>query len=331
MKQNQIEIAEKKGLKFGIASNFIAGTSGVIVFFLIGAGAMLLDGAFSLIGFLSSVLAIVIAYKSGAKSNEKNPTGAYIYENLFLLFRTFFLISYLGITAMTAIIGIIKNEGAALSEPVALFGQKFKPEHFLIGYSIAMFTLHSLLLWNNWRLNRKVGFKSELLKVESRAALIDFLITLGAVAALIIAIVVPSNGNQIIQYFKDQADNYIVVIIAVVLLIEPLKQFKLELARLAGRRADRDTESEMFKSISKKLKHSVEDFIECAELELVDIYLVQRGKVSDIHLSISFTGKKEVKELDCIRENIEQRLHEIIEDSSIHIEWSSKKIHEIHR
>ena len=79
MNQKKIEL---KSLIVSSVVNFIMAVAGIVVFCITNLQALFLDGVFSLIAFISTIMAIVFSITS-KKKNKSYPTGMFFLEPLY--------------------------------------------------------------------------------------------------------------------------------------------------------------------------------------------------------------------------------------------------------
>ncbi len=91
-----------------------------------------------------------------------------------------------------------------------------------------------------------------------------------------------------------------------------------ETKRLSGLKVevDRKLERNVRRKVNRFLKTSMD---RRQRFILRDVYAIQRGKHVDIFLTITFSGRKSLEDLDRIRELIQDKLEEGIPHSDIDI------------
>ena len=78
-------LIEQKALKIGNILNFLMAVSGVVVFILSNSKAVLIDGLFSFIQFISTIVAVKISKDLSTSSLKQYPLGQYSKETLYVL------------------------------------------------------------------------------------------------------------------------------------------------------------------------------------------------------------------------------------------------------
>lgn len=88
-----IEKIEGRALVVGIIVNLIMAIAGWTTYYFSKSEAVLLDGNFSVIVSITTLIAMIIAKRKYIKT-KNFPFGSYVYESFFVLFKVFFNIWY---------------------------------------------------------------------------------------------------------------------------------------------------------------------------------------------------------------------------------------------
>jgi divalent metal cation (Fe/Co/Zn/Cd) transporter len=145
--------------------------------------ALLVDGLYSGINFVSAMVAARISIIAYRPTDRRYPLGYDAHETLYVTFRSLTLLGIL-LFAATGAVGKIITDATGGEVPQLVFGP-------ISVYVVLMMAVCLLLaLWHrrNWR---RSGKQSELLRIESRAALVDGVISGGAGAGLLAAGLLP--------------------------------------------------------------------------------------------------------------------------------------------
>ena len=81
------KIIERQSLLVSVFVNFIIGIAGLLVYIVTNLNALLLDGVFSLIAFVSSLAALFIS-KNSHRTTESFPNGMYFLEPLYGILKS---------------------------------------------------------------------------------------------------------------------------------------------------------------------------------------------------------------------------------------------------
>ncbi|MDO6544532.1 cation transporter [Photobacterium sanguinicancri] len=252
MKDKIIQI-ERQSLTVGICANLFMAFSGWATFYLSGSEALLLDGNFSFILFLSSIAALKI---SAIKSNRSNtfPFGLFVSEALYSLLKGL-LIGGVLLTAITA--NITKIGKFIQGEELTML----KTGPILI-YSIAMVvTCFGLSLFYHYQ-NKRTGNNSSMLTTDKASSLVDGCMSAGTGAALVlIGYITPASSFNFLLYIGDAI---MVLILATIMVKQPITIVKEAFIELAGGRlqnvdAYEDIESIITQQLSQQetMAHNV--------------------------------------------------------------------------
>ncbi|MDO6497487.1 cation transporter [Photobacterium sanguinicancri] len=224
MKDKIIQI-ERQSLTVGLCANLFMAFSGWATFYLSGSEALLLDGNFSFILFLSSIAALKI---SAIKANRSNtfPFGLYVSEALYSLLKGL-LIGGVLLTALTGNASKIAKyiQGEELS--------MLKTGPILI-YSIAMVVIcFSLSLFYHQQ-NKRTGNSSSMLETDKASSLVDGFMSAGTGAALVlIGYINPASSFDFLLYIGDAI---MVLFLAIIMAKQPINIVREAFIELAGGR-----------------------------------------------------------------------------------------------
>ena len=173
---NTLEI-ERKSLGIARIFNVIMGIMGVAFAVLSQSNAIMVDGLYSLVNFISSLIAAKVSLKITLDADEKMPFGYDYYETLYITFRSLVLLGVMIISFFTLISKIITylTGGNVIA---------IKPGFIMI-YTIINIILCFGLAAIHKKNYLKTKQQSEILKAEQSAATVDGMISLGAGVALI--------------------------------------------------------------------------------------------------------------------------------------------------
>jgi len=214
---------EKKALIVGAVINLVMAISGWIAFYLSNSEALLLDGNFSFIVFLSTIVAIKISSIKSVK-NETFPFGLFIYEALYALLKGLMIIGMLLLAFTENVSKIVHfmagGETGLLNSNVILV------------YSILMTLLCFILAAYYKHQNRKMGNISSILLAEYIAAILDGFMSAGIGIALVgITVLPPGSSLGFLNYIGDAI---LVIILCLLLGKEPFILVKNSFIELVG-------------------------------------------------------------------------------------------------
>jgi len=167
---------EKKALIVGATINFIMALSGWFAYYLSNSQALLLDGNFSFIIFLSTLVAIRI---SSIKSNRSElfPFGQFVYEALYSLLKGVMIIGMLLVAFTDNVSKIFHFIGGAKTTLL-------NTEVILV-YSLSMTLLCFGMAAYYRHRNSQINNSSTILRVEYSAAIIDGFMSVGVGISLV--------------------------------------------------------------------------------------------------------------------------------------------------
>ena len=221
-------LIEQRALRLGVWASLVIAVAGVVAYALSASDALLLDGLYAGVMALTSLVAARVGAVVQRPPERGWPYGFGGQEALFVLFRSLLLIGMLSVAVMVA-----------LREIVAWLGDGDLPAAVELGpvgaYTLLTVGLCLLLAWTQRRAWRLSGGRSELLLLESRAAALDAAITAGAGAALLTA---PLLAGSRFEPLVPLADPVLVILIALVVMAEPVQHFLEALRQTAGAACD---------------------------------------------------------------------------------------------
>ena len=214
---------ERVALIIGAVVGMIMAAAGWTAYYLSGAEVLLLDGNFSFIGVLATLLAIVISLIK-ARTSRTYPFGQFVYEPTYSLFIGLLI---LGVTI------------AALAGNATKIVDYFQGERFptldtsvILVYTVVMavlcFGLAGLFAFSNRRL--KGG--STILGAYTVQSTIDGILSAAGGGALIGFSFVPADGE--FGFLTQIGDAIIVVALCVLLLYQPVKLIRNSFVEVSG-------------------------------------------------------------------------------------------------
>lgn len=224
MKDQQKTIRiEGRALTISLWGNLFMGGAGVLAAILSNSQAILIDGLFSLIGFSAAIIGKRISQNADALPDKYRPFGYSADEAIFTTFRS---LSLLGLV-LFALFGGAMNvysylQGGVPRELV------FAP---LVVYLVVIGATCAALWLIHRRAWQKTGQRSDILRLESKAAGFDGLITLAAGSGLI-AIEVFRDG--FLAPIAPIGDSLIVMMLCATVISRYFQDFLGGLGELAG-------------------------------------------------------------------------------------------------
>lgn len=202
---------ENKALLVSSSINFINALAGVVVYIITGLNALLLDSVFSIIGFIASVLAIYIS-KNSHKKTEHFPNGMYFLEPLFGVLKSI-------ATLMLLLVAFLESSAVAFAYFAHGEGDIIVTGPAL-PYTLITGTICFMLAIYNSKTNQKIQKMSTILEAESKANLVDGLISIGIGISILILSVISIDGQ--LGFLHYTADFFITLILVLLSVKEPL-------------------------------------------------------------------------------------------------------------
>ena len=214
---------ENRALLIGAAANLVMAAIAWITFYYSNSEAILLDGNYSFIMFIG----VLVAMKIVAVRTTKSKTfllGKFFYEPLYSFIKGLMILGVLVMSVATAVIRIVMYAtGASENIPMLI------PEPILY-YALACAVICYGVSFFYFQQNRSIGNTSILLKTEQKATFVDGTLSLG-IGLGIFFLSQGGTGGGFIPYL---ADSFFVLILATMLIKEPLTIIRESVIELAG-------------------------------------------------------------------------------------------------
>lgn len=218
-----VDQIEKRALRVTIVANLLMAIAGWITFGLTNSQAILLDGNFSFILAIATLIAINIS-KNKHKKTKTFPFGSYVFEAAFVLSKGLLILGIISMAFFQNAVKIFEYFQGEIIEPVVLI-----PIYYYT-FFILILTLILLLFFKNQ--NRKINNKSGILLVEATSVKIDGVLTLATGAAFLLMSFI--NMGSSLEFLLYIGDSIIVILIAVIMVGEPLKIIKSSFIEMGG-------------------------------------------------------------------------------------------------
>lgn len=220
------DILARRALFMGKVANGVMCFAGIIAAFLSGADAFFIDGLYSGVNFVAAFIASHIGLAVAKPRDQRYPFGYDAYESLYVTFRSLILLGILVFALFMAL------------EKVAVFLKGGVLSPILMGpvlvYSLSMVLLCFALSAVYRTYYVKSGRQNEILLTESKASMIDGVVSAGAGAGFFgISMLKGSTFENIIPI----SDAIIMIIMIILIAPQPFKMFLAALNQVAGRRA----------------------------------------------------------------------------------------------
>jgi divalent metal cation (Fe/Co/Zn/Cd) transporter len=254
-----VQALEARALAVGKWGNLFMAASGVLASILSNSQALLVDGLFSLTGFLAAIVGARVAARVNRPADRQRPFGYAAEEALYRSFRALSLIGLVLFAAVNAGLTILDFTRGGEIAPL-----RFGP----IGvYFAVILAVCGGLYWTHRSSWKKTGKRSAMLKLEAQAARSDGLMTLAALFGLSLAFVLrdgPLGGITPI------ADALVVLMLCGFAIGVYGGEFRAGVAQLAGVSAPPEAIA--------AARRALRPVLAGAEMELIDLSLGQLGR-----------------------------------------------------
>ncbi|MFV8212020.1 cation transporter [Streptococcus pluranimalium] len=203
---------ERQSLIVSTIGNFIIGLAGLIVYIITDLNALLLDGVFSLIAFISTLSAVFIS-KNSHRKTETFPNGMYFLEPLYGILKSI-------ATLMLLIITLLETSASAY----AYFAEgkgNVAETGLILPYTITMVVLCFGLGFYNLQKNHQINDLSTIIAAESKGNFIDGFISAGVGIAILFLKLIPIHSS--LGFLHYTADFFITLVLVLFSYKEPLK------------------------------------------------------------------------------------------------------------
>lgn len=291
---------EKRALKIGIWANLFMAFAGLLTAWFSRSDAMLVDGLYSAVNFVSAIAAARIGARVGLPPTRSRPWGHDFEEVLYVTFRSLILI------------GVLVFAGFVSGAKIWTFFSGGEVPELVFG-PIAVYAVVIILTCLGLALNyhityRKTGSRSALLKTEARAALIDCALSIGAGAALLS---LPFLGDTPLAPYLPIGDAVLVVVMICVMIWSPLTSFYKTLADLAGISAPRGTYAKVSRIARGLAKEHGYKFHRAAVL--------QAGRMHFAAVYIDPQKPVEAVEVDQFKDKVAARLEDAVGPTRVEV------------
>jgi len=214
---------EHRALNVAKWANLFMAVAGVTASIASRSDALLIDGLYSGVNFLSAIVAARVSKRVSLPPDRYHPWGYSFEETIYVTFRSLTLIGIL-VFALIANGGKVVTYLGGGSVPELLFGP-------IAVYSATMVLICGGLAYYHRRAFVRSGQKSGILKTESKAAAIDGTLSLATGIALLS---LPFLNTTVLAPIVPVGDAIIVLVIVAIIVWQPLGIFRNAIAELSG-------------------------------------------------------------------------------------------------
>jgi len=291
---------ERRALGVGKWANLFMAFAGLLTAWASRSDAMLVDGLYSAVNFISAIAAARIGARVGLPPTRARPWGHDFDEVLYVTFRSLILI---GVLVFAAVVSGMKiwTFFSGGSVPDLVFGP-------IAIYAVVIVIICLALAFNFHRAYRKTGKRSAILRTEARAALIDGALSLGSGAALLS---LPYLEGTVLGPYVPIGDAVIVLVLILAIVWQPLATFRTTLADLAGVSAPSGTHAKVARAARGLAREKGYKFHRAAVL--------QAGRVHWVVIYLDPESPLLAEDIDAFRDTLAARLEDLIGATRVEI------------
>ena len=290
---------EKNALLVSSITNFIITLAGIWVYWTTGIQALFLDCVFSLIAFISTVLASVIS-RISQKKTKSYPNGMHFLEPLYGILKSLLILFLLGMSFVTTFqtaynyflfgVGEIMNTAPVLP------------------YTLSMVILCFGLGIYNKKQNNKINNTSTILTAESKGNFIDGLQSFGIGIAVVMLYFIDVQGE--LGFLWYTGDFFITSVLVIISIKEPISVLLNSFKEISN---SITSDKKMFNYINSIVSEYTNTVVKNSYCEIIKtgMFITVR-----IHLTDKFTNEKYDKLIE-IRELIYNEVTAKYENISI--------------
>jgi divalent metal cation (Fe/Co/Zn/Cd) transporter len=217
--------ATRRSLNAAKWGSLLMALSGIVAAWLSRSDALLIDGLYSGLGFLSAIVAVKVSESADRPPDRRRPFGYEADQSIFITFRSLVLLGIIVFAGLTAFEKIMAHLNGETIESLVLGP--------ILVYSIAM-ALVAFGLAAYHKMNMRKTRNSTMLQAEYQGAMMDGGLTVGAGAALLGA---PFLNGTALESIVPIADAIVVLVMTLLFLPEPIRIFRDALREIAGEAA----------------------------------------------------------------------------------------------
>ncbi len=291
---------ERQSLELGKWGNLLMGIAGVSAAYFSRSDALLVDGLYSGVNFVSAIVAARVSAAVRRPADRRYPFGYAAYEALYVKFRAMVLL------------GIMTFAVFGAARKIATYATGGKVPELVFGpiliYAVVMvLTCAALAAWHyyNWQ---RSGRQSELLTTESKAAVVDGIISSGAGGGLLAASLL---RGTLLEPIVPIADSIVVLLMTVLIIRQPVLMFLSSLKEVAGGAAS--------PVMIEQLKARLENAPPARPFEMIELAVTKLGRTHFVVAYLKPESPVSGAEADEIRAAIESSCNEALGEAKAEV------------
>ena len=284
---------ERRSLSIGKwASLFMCG-SGVAAAYASHSDALLVDGLYSGVNFVSAIIAARVSASILRPADRWYPFGYDAHEALYVKYRSLVLLGIMSFAVFGAVSKIMTYATGG-DVPELVFGP-------ILIYMVLMIAIcFGLAAWHhhNWK---RSGRQSEILDTESKAAVIDGVISAGAGGGLLASALLRGTA---LEFIVPISDSIIVLIMSAFIIRQPISMFLNSLREVAGGAAD--------PTLVEQARKLTEEMAQELSVEVLAVPVTKLGRSYFVVPYLKPEGAVSAEEIDAFRRELEIAYAELL-------------------
>ncbi len=277
---------ERQSLEIGKWGSLFMAVAGVAAAYLSHSDALLIDGLYSGVNFVSAIVAAAVGASVVKPADRRYPFGYGAYEALYVKFRSLVLLGIM-VLAMFGAIQKIFIYATGGQVPELVFGPILAYAVLMVAVCLALAGWHH----HNWR---RSGRHSELLRTESKAAIIDGVLSAGAGGGLLGASLLRGTPLEVIV---PVADSIVVLVMCGIIVRQPVQMFLDALREVAGEAAK--------PTVTDQVRTCIQETLQDRPFELLEVAVTKLGRTHFVVPYLKPEAPVQAEELDALRTELE--------------------------
>lgn len=296
---------EQRSLNLAKWANLLMGAAGITAAIGSHASALMLDGLFSGVNFLAAVMAARVAASIEKRPNALRPFGYEIDESMYVMFRSLVLTGVILVAGFGAAVKIIDYIGGAAMQEVKL--------DWVVIYMVFMVSICSFMAFWHHRNWIKTGRKSDLLKTERGASIIDGVLSAAAGAAFLFISLLKGTA---LSFLVPISDALVVLCLTAYMIPQPIRSFIDAVKEVIGESAAPET--------IEKWRRAISEVLEETAFTLIEVAVTKLGRAQFAVVYIRPEGPVSVEGLDQIKHRISENLQSVHSPSRMEIIYTGE-------
>lgn len=300
---------ERRAFVISKWANLGMGLAGALAAWLSQSNAILVDGMFSLIGFVAAIIAGKVSHRTSLLPDRVRPYGYAADEAIFTAFRA--------LSLLVLVLFCIANAGIGITDYV-LTGEANELRYDVITVYFALIALTCASLWVvHFLAWRRTGKRSDMLRLEARAAGFDGLITIAAGAGLM---GFPKLLGTPLAPLVPIGDNLVVIGLCALVVGRYWRDFVNSLGELAGVTARPE--------IVRTAGRIVRTTLDKSHGRIVDFAALKVGRRFDVIICLDAVAPMTAAQVDAWCDRLTDALRPAVGDVDVYLLLSQRARHE---